>query len=126
MGLSVWFQEDVKRMLRAAHVAGRQAQLCFALAFRQPGVGNDFDAFPDGGSLTSNEDRFCGEDGQVTTRHEAVAFWCGYEAALATISTAFGLSLFEEDLAFWQRFALQSGANRQDRRRNLDVRGEQV
>jgi hypothetical protein len=126
MGLNVWFQDDVKRMLRAAYVACRQAQVCSTLAYRQPGGGDDLDEAPDGGSLPSNGDRFCVEDRRATPRGEIVAFWCGYEAALETISTAFGLALFEEDFAFLKRSALQSGANGQGRWWSLDVRGDQV
>jgi hypothetical protein len=125
MGLSVWFQEDVKHILRAAHVAGRKAQMCSTLAYRQAGGGDDLDESPDGGCLPSNEDRFCREDGQAPPQREIAAFWHGYEAALATVSTAFGLALFDEDLAFLKRLALPSGANGHRRRWNLDVRGEQ-
>jgi hypothetical protein len=63
MGLDVWFQEDVARALRAAYVAGREAHL---------GVS-------DGGR-------------PALPSHEMAAYWRGYQAALATIGTAFGLA----------------------------------
>jgi hypothetical protein len=63
MGLDVWFQEDVARALRAAYVAGREAHL---------GVSN-------GG-------------GPALLSREMAAYWRGYQAALATIGTAFGLT----------------------------------
>ena len=56
MGLDVWFQEDVARALRAARVAGQEAQMAV-----RPG------------------------------NQEMLAYWRGYEAALATIGAAFGL-----------------------------------
>ena len=69
MGLDVWFREDVARVLEAASVAGREARLGPVL--RQPeGSG----------------------EGTVLSQ-EAVAFWHGYQAALATIGAAFGLKL---------------------------------
>jgi hypothetical protein len=63
MGLDVWFQEDVARALRAAYVAGREAH-----------QGASDDARP---ALLSRE---------------MAAYWRGYQAALATIGTAFGLT----------------------------------
>jgi hypothetical protein len=63
MGLDVWFQEDVARALRAAYVAGREAHLGAA----------------DGG-------------GPALLSREMAAYWRGYQAALATIGTAFGLT----------------------------------
>jgi hypothetical protein len=63
MGLDVWFQEDVARALRAAYVAGREAHL---------GVSN-------GGR-------------PALLSREMSAYWRGYQAALATIGTAFGLT----------------------------------
>ncbi len=63
MGLDVWFQEDVARALRAAYVAGREAHL---------GV--------------SDEGR------PALLSREMAAYWRGYQAALATIGTAFGLT----------------------------------
>jgi hypothetical protein len=63
MGLDVWFQEDVARALRAAYVAGREAHL---------GVS-------DGGR-------------PALLSREMAAYWRGYQAALATIGTAFGLT----------------------------------
>jgi hypothetical protein len=68
MGLDVWFREDVARVLGAARVAGRAA--C------------------DGLSQTDGAD---GGHGGVLSR-EMAAYWRGYEAALATIGTAFGLA----------------------------------
>ena len=61
MGLDVWFREDVARVLRAACVAGREAHL--NLGHEQP----------------------------MVIGREMAAYWRGYEAALATIGTAFGL-----------------------------------
>jgi hypothetical protein len=63
MGLDVWFQEDVARALRAAYVAGREAHL---------GVTHG--------------------DRSALLSREMAAYWRGYEAALATIGTAFGLT----------------------------------
>jgi hypothetical protein len=63
MGLDVWFQEDVARALRAAYVAGREAHLGAA----------------DGGR-------------PALPSREMAAYWRGYQAALATIGTAFGLT----------------------------------
>jgi hypothetical protein len=85
-----------------------------------------------GGSISANGDRFRAEGGQAAPRREIVAFWRGYEAALATISTGFGLALFEDFLdeegrPLLKRAALQSSTNGQGRRQNLDdVRGERV
>lgn len=66
MGLDVWFQEDVARALRAAHVAGREAQAQIQVAV-------------------------AGRSGD----QEMTAYWRGYEAALATVSAAFGLGEVE-------------------------------
>jgi hypothetical protein len=63
MGLDVWFQEDVARALQAAYVAGREAHL---------GASN-------GGR-------------PALLSREMAAYWRGYQAALATIGTAFGLT----------------------------------
>jgi hypothetical protein len=63
MGLDVWFQEDVARALRAAYVAGREAHLG-----------------------DSNGGR------PALLSREMSAYWRGYQAALATIGTAFGLT----------------------------------
>ena len=63
MGLDVWFAEDVARALRAARLAGRAA-----LA----------------------EEQIAGSE--LSPRSELAAYWRGYEAALATIGAAFGLT----------------------------------
>jgi hypothetical protein len=63
MGLDVWFREDVARALRAALVAGREAHW----------------GLTDGNRPTA-------------LSREMAAYWRGYEAALATIGTAFGLT----------------------------------
>jgi hypothetical protein len=68
MGLDVWFREDVARVLGAARVAGRAA--CDGL---------------------SQPDGVTGSHVGVLSR-EMAAYWRGYEAALATIGTAFGLA----------------------------------
>jgi hypothetical protein len=74
MGLDVWFQEDVARALRAARVAGQEARRA---AWSAP-VG----ALRDRGEVELM-------DGTMA------AYWQGYEAALATLGAAFGLSLSE-------------------------------
>jgi hypothetical protein len=74
MGLDVWFQEDVARALRAARVAGQEARRA---------------AWP---ALTST----LRDSGEVELMDGTVAaYWQGYEAALATLGAAFGLSLCE-------------------------------
>ncbi len=74
MGLDVWFQEDVARALRAARVASQEARRA---AWSAP-VG----ALRDSGEVELM-------DGTMA------AYWQGYEAALATLGAAFGLSLGE-------------------------------
>jgi hypothetical protein len=74
MGLDVWFREDVARVLRAAYVAGREAQ----------------------GWLVGGERHSAGEGiasgGRPPVQEgEMAAYWRGYQAALATIGVAFGL-----------------------------------
>lgn len=75
MGLGVWFQEDVARVLRVAHLAGRDAPLCFA----------------DNPLGSGNEDNQQSLGVRPGSR-EMAAYWHGYEAALATIGAAFGLA----------------------------------
>ena len=77
MGLDVWFREDVARALRAAQVAGREAQA---------GMESEGSAHPPEASPPSGE-------GQAVLGREMAAYWRGYEAALATIGAAFGLTL---------------------------------
>ncbi len=98
MGLDVWFREDVARVLRAARVAGREAQ--------------------------------AGPDGQIMSKRQS-DYWRGYEAALATIGTAFGLSPATLCTEETQRPALPEGEwslsdPRQpavEQSRNLDTTG---
>ena len=107
MGLDVWFREDVARALRAAQVAGREAQT---------GI--------------ESEDVHCTEDSQTVPSREMAAFWRGYGAALATIGAAFGLTLpghllltddFDRHLA---GTAPSSKANGHGQSWDLGVRGE--
>ena len=77
MGLDVWFREDVARALRAAQVAGREAQT---------GMESEGSPYPTG----ANPSR---EEGQAVASREMAAYWRGYEAALATMGAAFGLTL---------------------------------
>lgn len=77
MGLDVWFREDVVRALRAAQVAGREAQ---------SGMERAGSARRTGASLP------CGE-GQAVPGCEMAGYWRGYEAALATMGAAFGLTV---------------------------------
>jgi hypothetical protein len=74
MGLDVWFQEDVARALRAARVAGQEARRATWPAMS--------------GTLRDNGEMEL-MDGTMA------AYWQGYEAALATLGAAFGLSLTE-------------------------------
>jgi hypothetical protein len=60
MSLSVWFEDDVLRALRAIRVAGQAAR--------------------------SEEQAVMGPDPVMAT------YWRGYEAALASVSEAFGVS----------------------------------
>ena len=81
MGLDVWFQEDVARALRAARVAGQEARraawpLPWPAGASQGGLAG---ATADGSAVELM-------DGNMA------AYWQGYEAALATIGAAFGLS----------------------------------
>jgi hypothetical protein len=74
MGLDVWFQEDVARALRAARVAGQEARRAtWPVLASTAGDGSTVELM----------------DGNMA------AYWQGYEAALATIGAAFGLSLGE-------------------------------
>ncbi len=74
MGLDVWFQEDVARALRAARVAGQEARRA---------------AWPAAAGTLR-------DSGEVELMDGAMAaYWQGYEAALATLGAAFGLSLSE-------------------------------
>ena len=72
MGLDVWSQEDVARALRAARVAGHEARRAAWPAMA--------------GTLRDNGEMEL-MDGTMA------AYWQGYEAALATLGAAFGLSL---------------------------------
>ena len=74
MGLDVWFQEDVARALRAARVAGQEARRA-----AWPVLAG---TLKDGGDVELM-------DGTMA------AYWQGYEAALATLGAAFGLSSCE-------------------------------
>ena len=114
MGLDVWFREDVARALRAAQVAGREAQT---------GMESEGSPYPTG----ANPSR---EEGQAVASREMAAYWRGYEAALATIGAAFGLTLpghrlltddFDRHLA---GTAPPSKANGRSRPRDLGMRGE--
>ena len=72
MGLDVWFQEDVARALRAARVAGQEARRA---------------AWPALAGTAADGSAVELMDGNMA------AYWQGYEAALATLGAAFGLSL---------------------------------
>ena len=113
MGLDVWFREDVARALRAAQVAGREAQT---------GMESEGNAHPTGASPPSGE-------GQAVLSREMAAYWRGYEAALATIGAAFGLTLpghllltddFDRHLAGTAPPSRANGHSQSD----LGVRGE--
>ena len=77
MGLDVWFREDVARALRAAQVAGQEAQTSME---------SERSVLPTGASPPGGE-------GHAMLSREMAAYWRGYEAALATIGAAFGLTL---------------------------------
>jgi hypothetical protein len=106
MGLDVWFREDVARALRAAQVAGREAQ-----------------------TGMESEDVPYTEDREVVLSREMAAYWRGYEAALATIGAAFGLTLpghllLTDDLDGQLAGTPPSKANGHSQPWDLGVRGE--
>ncbi len=95
MGLDVWFREDVARVLRAAHLAGRQAQAFFSVSC----VGPEWAHEPEEPMGPETEGQLPSQGGQSTPGYEMLAFWRGYEAALSTVSAAFGRRLCDEP---WQ------------------------
>jgi len=115
VGLDVWVREDVARALRAAQVAGREAQT----GMEREGS----NAHLPGSSPPHGE-------GQAVLSGEMAAYWRGYEAALATIGAAFGLTLpghllltddFDRQLA---GTAPPSKANGYNQSWDLGLRGE--
>ena len=106
MGLDVWFREDVARALRAAQIAGREAQMGL-----------------------EGMDVHGAEGGQIGPGRETAAYWRGYEAALTTIGAAFGLILprhllVTEDIDRHLADTKLTKVNGHRQPRDLGVRGE--
>ena len=95
MGLDVWFREDLVRALQAAQVAGRQAQSVLERVEASASKvvclqGDRQTADPAAGRSPLSP---------TSAQQKMDAYWQGYEAALATIGTAFGLGESGESYA---------------------------